>query len=102
MLLILGVGLAIGPLVAALLMGIFGPVALFVITVAFHGALAAAAFLRMRIRQALDATEREPFRPIAAEKGAPESVALDPRAHGNDHPDVGFEEDDEGNVQVRA
>lgn len=102
MLLILGVGLAIGPAIAAVLMGVFGPVALFIITVTFHGALAAAAFLRMRIRQAPDAAEREPFRPIAAEKGAPESVALDPRAYDNESANDDPAEDEESDVQVRA
>src|SRR5690606_1669079 len=51
MLLILGVGLAIGPLLASFLMqATERPVDLFVVTATFHGALAVTAFLRMRIR----------------------------------------------------
>lgn len=85
MLLILGTGLAIGPAVASMLMGVLGPVALFVVTVTFHGLLAIAAFARMRVRSAVDAADRAPFRPMSGDRQAtPETVALDPRADSDE------------------
>ena len=60
MLLILGVGLAIGPAVASMIMGAWSPVGLFIVTAVFHGVLAVAAFLRMRIRKGIDAADRAP------------------------------------------
>lgn len=80
MLLILGIGLAIGPAVASLIMGAWSPVGLFVVTAAFHGALAVTAFLRMRIRKGIDAAYREPFQPMGDRQVTPETIVLDPRA----------------------
>ena len=82
MLVILGAGLAIGPLIASLLMQATGrAVDLFVVTAAFHGALAVTAFLRMKIRPVRDASGRVQFRIMSAEKGvSPGTVTLDPRA----------------------
>lgn len=81
MLLILGTGLAIGPLIAAWLMEITSrPVDLFIVTVTFHGALALTAFLRMKVRPVREGG-RVRFRIMSAEKGvSPGTVALDPRA----------------------
>ncbi len=87
MLLILGIGLAIGPAVAAVIMNVYHPVGLFIVTAAFHGALAITAFLRMRVRKGVDAAKRRPFQPMGNDKqGTPESVALDPRAEDDDLP----------------
>jgi MFS family permease len=81
MLLVLGVGLAIGPMLASLIMNVFKPVGLFVVTATFHGALAITAFLRMRIRPIRDAKGRVRFRVMDSGKPAtPEAVVLDPRA----------------------
>lgn len=80
MLLILGVGLAIGPAVASLIMGAWHPVGLFLVTATFHGALAGAAYLRMRVRKSVDAAERAPFQPMSDKQVTPETFALDPRA----------------------
>jgi len=81
MLLILGTGLAIGPAVASVVMNLFDPVGLFIITATFHAALAGVALLRMRIRPVRDARGRVRFRPMTSDKPAtPESVTLDPRA----------------------
>jgi MFS family permease len=86
MLLILGVGLAIGPLVASVIMGIWSPVGLFVVTALFHAVLAVAAVLRMRVRKSIDAADRMPFQPMSNDsKQTLESIVLDPRA---DHEDV--------------
>src|SRR5690554_2115480 len=85
MLLILGIGLAIGPTVASLLMGVLGPVALFVVTATFHGLLAVAAFLRMRVRKSVDAADRAPFQPMGNDRQVtPESIVLDPRSDGDE------------------
>ena len=79
MLLILGVGLAIGPAVASLIMGAWNPVGLFVVTATFHGALAGTAYLRMRLRKSPDAS-KAPFQPVGDKQVTPETFALDPRA----------------------
>jgi hypothetical protein len=83
MLLILGTGLAIGPLLASLVMNVVGPVALFIVTATFPGALAVTAFLRMKIRPVREGG-RMRFRVMNAEKGVtPGTVTLDPRADEN-------------------
>jgi MFS family permease len=102
MLLTLGVGLAIGPAVASLVMNAWQPVGLFVITATFHGALAITALLRMRVRPAREASVREPFQPMATDKAAtPESVVLDPRADEEPRPLTARPEEEE-DVQVGA
>ncbi len=81
MLLILGTGLAIGPIIASWVMQNVAPVGLFIVTATFHGALAVTAFLRMKVRPVRDAKGRVRFRAMNAEKGVtPGSVELDPRA----------------------
>lgn len=81
MLLILGVGLAIGPIIASWVMENVAPVGLFIVTATFHGALAVTAFLRMKVRPVRDAKGRVRFRAMNAEKGVtPGSVELDPRS----------------------
>ncbi|RYE07017.1 MAG: MFS transporter [Hyphomicrobiales bacterium] len=80
MLLVLGVGLAIGPALAALVMNLYAPVGLFLVTATFHGALALTAFLRMKVRP-VRIGGRIRFRAMNAEKGVtPGSVDLDPRS----------------------
>ncbi|WP_224701502.1 MFS transporter [Devosia aquimaris] len=81
MLVILGVGLAIGPAVASAIMSAWSPVGLFIVTASFHGALAITAFLRMRVRKSIDAADRTPFQPMGNDRQVtPESIELDPRA----------------------
>lgn len=81
MLLIFGVGLASGPIIASFVMEALRPVDLFIVTATFHGALAVTAFLRMKIRPVRDDTGRVRFRAMSVEKGiTPESVELDPRS----------------------
>ncbi len=80
MLLVLGTGLAIGPILAALVMNLYQPVGLFIVTATFHGALALTAFLRMKVRP-VRIGGRIRFRPMNSEKGVtPGSVELDPRS----------------------
>ncbi len=92
MLLILGVGLAIGPTVASLIMGAWSPVGLFVVTATFHGALAGTAYLRMRMRKGLDAAYRQPFQPVSDKLTTPETLALDPRGDSDDEDSVNQDE----------
>ena len=80
MLLILGLGLAIGPAVASLIMGAWHPVGLFMVTATFHATLGLFAYLRMRLRKSVDAAERTPFQPVADRQVTPETLVLDPRA----------------------
>ncbi|MBU1307631.1 MAG: MFS transporter [Alphaproteobacteria bacterium] len=81
MLVILGVGLAIGPAVSSLIMSAWSPVGLFIVTGAFHGALAITAYLRMRVRKGIDAADRAPFQAMGTDRQVTiESIELDPRA----------------------
>ena len=80
MLLVLGTGLAVGPAIAALVMNLYAPVGLFIVTATFHGALALTAFLRMKVRP-VRVGFRIRFRVLNSEKGvSPGTVALDPRS----------------------
>jgi MFS family permease len=84
MLLILGIGLAIGPIIASWVMNTLSPVGLFIVTATFHGALAVTAFLRMKVRPVRDEKGRVRFRAMNAEKGvSPGTVELDPRSEEN-------------------
>lgn len=81
MLLILGIGLAIGPIIASWVMNTLAPVGLFIVTATFHGALAVTAFLRMKVRPVRDEKGRVRFRAMNAEKGvSPGTLSLDPRS----------------------
>lgn len=93
MLLVLGAGSMLGPILASLIMQVLGPVSMFVVTATFHAGLALAAFLRMRARESLPADDREPFQPMPAERTATaETIALDPRSEGDEH--TGLDEPD--------
>ena len=93
MLLIMGVGLAIGPAVASMIMGAWSPVGLFVVTALFHGLLAVAAFLRMRIRRSIDAADRAPFQPMTNDgKQTLESIVLDPRTESEEDTEMPVDE----------
>ena len=92
-LLIMGVGLAIGPAVASMIMGAWSPVGLFVVTALFHGLLAVAAFLRMRIRRSIDAADRAPFQPMTNDgKQTLESIVLDPRTESEEDTEMPVDE----------
>ncbi len=85
MLLVLGSGQMLGPIVASMTMQWLGPAGMFVVPVAFHGALAATAFLRMRIREAAPADERAPFQPMPGERlVTAETLNFDPRSDETD------------------
>jgi MFS family permease len=84
MLLILGLGLAIGPAVASMIMGAWSPVGLFLVTAVFHATLAVSAYLRMRVRKSIDAADRAPFQPMSDRQATPETFVLDPRADNDD------------------
>lgn len=80
MLLIMGVGLAIGPALAPTLMNTIKPVAMFIVTATFHGALAISTFARMWARPTRRARKSR-FRPIWSTRDqTPEMVTLDPRS----------------------
>lgn len=81
MLLTLGLGLAVGPLIGAYVMRILQPVDLFLVTALFHAILAILAFVRMRMRPVDTSEERSPFRPVQIGKNSTlASPSLDPRA----------------------
>ncbi|HWV21908.1 MAG TPA: MFS transporter [Devosia sp.] len=87
MLLILGLGLAVGPAIASMLMSNIAPMALFIITAIFHAAVAGFAFMRMRVRKSRDAAQRAPFQPMDRQV-TPESIVLDPRADSDAEDEV--------------
>jgi MFS family permease len=87
MLLILGLGLAVGPAIASVLMTNIAPMALFIITATFHAAVAGFAFMRMRVRKSVDASSRAPFQPMDKQV-TPESIVLDPRADSDAEDEV--------------
>ncbi|SEP83785.1 Predicted arabinose efflux permease, MFS family [Devosia sp. YR412] len=89
MLLILGVGLAIGPTIASLLMGAISPASLFMVTAVFHAIITGFAYWRMSQRKSLDAAYRAPFKPMGSE--TPETIVLDPRTD-SDTPEMGHAE----------
>ncbi|RUT31148.1 MFS transporter [Arsenicitalea aurantiaca] len=86
MLLVLGIGLAIGPIIGSIMMSNWSPAGLFVVTCFFHAMLAVTAFLRMRIRPVRDAAGKVRFRPMpnGAAKSTPETIAMDPRSEGEE------------------
>jgi MFS family permease len=87
MLVVLGSGQMLGPIVASQMMQAFGPSAMFAIPVLFHGILAATAYLRMRVREATPVEDRAPFQPMPSERVVTgETVALDPRSDDNGAP----------------
>ncbi|MCW5722409.1 MAG: MFS transporter [Devosia sp.] len=89
MLLILGMGLALGPAIASMLMSSIAPMALFMVTALFHAVVGVFAFWRMRVRKSVDASERAPFQPMGNDKQVtPESVAMDPRADSDGEDDI--------------
>lgn len=84
MLVVLGSGQMLGPIVASQMMQIFGPAAMFAVPVLFHGLLAVTAYLRMQAREAAPAEDRAPFQPMPSERIVTgETVALDPRSDEN-------------------
>ncbi|MEX0859882.1 MAG: MFS transporter, partial [Cucumibacter sp.] len=66
LLLLFGIGLALGPLFASAAMTILGPVYLFMVTAAVHAGLAGAAYLRMQIRPKPRPEARAPFQLVPA------------------------------------
>ena len=84
MLLTLGCGLAVGPIIAALVMNQMQPVSLFLVTAGFHALLAVLAFIRMQIRPVDMDEDRSPFLNVPMGKNTTlATVALDPRADDN-------------------
>src|SRR5690606_19190073 len=113
MLLTLGIGLAIGPTVASMIMEAWSPVGLFVVTATFHALLAITAFLRMRLRKSRDAAHRTPFQPMGDDRQAtPESIVLDPRTDSDEFElgeaeapvpeELSTQNEDRGDVQDRT
>ncbi len=81
MLLTLGCGLAVGPIIAALVMSQMQPVSLFLVTAGFHALLAVLAFIRMQVRPVDMDEDRSPFLNVPMGKNTTlATVALDPRA----------------------
>jgi len=81
MLLVFGAGLALGPIIASVIMGYLNPVAMFIVTATFHFALAGGAAIRMRMRASIEPEDRAPFQPMSVGKNTPTAtVEFDPRA----------------------
>lgn len=82
MLLVFGVGLAIGPFAASFVMEMIGPAGLFAVTALTHAIIAASAFVRMRMRPPVQGA---PFQPLPVGRTTPPAtMVLDPRANPED------------------
>lgn len=75
--LLYGVGAIVGPLVAAGLMGQFGPATLFILTAATHMTFSAFLLYRLQRRPATRPADKEAF--VAVPNASPEAYHLDPR-----------------------
>lgn len=85
LILLFGIGLAIGPLLGALAMSSGKPVALFLVTAGFHIFVALFSLLRMRLRASVLDENREPFQmQVAVKNTGPQTVVLDPRIEADD------------------
>ncbi|WP_062211842.1 MFS transporter [Aureimonas sp. AU12] len=81
LLILYGFGTMGGPMLAAWLMGVYGPDGIFIATGFAHAALAAYAGYRMLCRSPVPPTERDAFRSVPlARTQTPASFALDPRS----------------------
>ncbi|WP_081691585.1 MFS transporter [Cucumibacter marinus] len=80
LILLYGIGLAIGPIIGSFVMSVMMPVSLFIVTAAFHALLAIYAYYRMQVSARVGKADRSPFRAMpAGRETTPETVALDPR-----------------------
>lgn len=80
LLMLYGFGTMIGPVLAALLMGSFGPEAIFLSTALPHVLIAVYTVLRIGRRAPVPVDARESFQTLPAERGVtPEAGRLDPR-----------------------
>lgn len=85
LLLLFGIGLAVGPPVAATAMGTLGPVNLFLVTAIVHAGLAGAAYLRMRLRAQPEFEARHRYQAVPAGRDTTaQTIALDPRIDEED------------------
>ena len=81
LLLVFGIGAAIGPLIASTVMAFAGPGGLFLFTTAVHAALVVFAFARIRVRAAPAEEERSDF--VAVPRTSPAFYELDPRSEAD-------------------
>jgi MFS family permease len=92
LLLAFGIGAAIGPFAASLLMGALASSGLFVYTAVASGLCTVFAIWRMTARAALPAEERDPF--VAVPQQAAMAYQLDPRGEPESEDDAAPESDD--------
>lgn len=84
LILVFGIGLAIGPIFGSLAMSYFSPVAMFMVTAAVHSWLAIFGFIRLRMRERPSRRSRNPFQPqIAGKDTTVQTVVLDPRSEAD-------------------
>jgi len=87
LLLLYGVGTIIGPMIGGLAMDMFGPHALFAVTVFAHVMLSVYALVRIHVRSALAPETREAFQSLPSSRLAtPESFNLAPKQGTADKP----------------
>jgi len=80
LILLFGVGLAIGPILASAAMAAVSPATLFLVTALTHSLLAGFALLRMRLRSRPPAESRNPFQlQVPGKDTTVQTIALDPR-----------------------
>lgn len=85
LILLFGIGLAIGPLLGALAMSSGRPASLFLVTSGFHIFVALFSLFRMQLRPAADEKDRAPFQmQVAVKNTGTQTVVLDPRIEADE------------------
>lgn len=88
LILLFGIGLAIGPLLGSAAMTYLSPVMLFTVTALFHVLVAVFAFIRMQIRDVAAEDDRNPFQmQTVGEDITLQTVVIDPRTEADDYLD---------------
>jgi len=95
LLLVFGIGLAIGPIIGSAAMSVMSPAALFLATASVHGLLALFAFVRMRLRPATLDEDRDPFQAqMQSRTNTVQTIVLDPRIEADEFLDETTSPDD--------
>lgn len=95
LILLFGIGLAVGPIVGSLAMATILPVALFLVTAAVHTFLVLFAFYRIQVRDRPRRSDREAFQvQMAVKNTTVQTVVLDPRIEAEEFLDDSTEPED--------
>lgn len=92
LIMLFGVGLAIGPIFASFAMSMISPAAMFLVTATVHALVAVFAFVRMQIRAPVPESERERFQvQMQGKDSTVQTIVMDPRTEAEDFLDEATE-----------